>query len=221
MSELFRTVLPLALGAAISPTVLTVSVLLLSSKERPVARGISYLLGFLTVLAGYTALGLTVFDSVQHQPSSSERAVSDAVDVVIGIVLLLMAIRAVVRRRNGDDGDTPKPPKQRSVSLTAAFVTGIVMMLTNITSIVLYIPAMKDINHADVSTSDKAIVVLVALLITSLPALAPLTVRIVAPGPSVRLLTSLNQAISRHQHTIVVAVEVIFGVYLLAKGFGA
>lgn len=221
MSDLLRTVLPLALGAAVSPTVLTVSVLLLSSKERPVARGTLYVLGFLTVLAGYTVLGLTVFDNVAHEPSSSERAVSDAVDVVIGAVLLLMAIRAVVRRRNGDDGETPKPPKQHSTGLLAAFVTGIVVMLTNITSIVLYIPAMKDINHADVPASDQAIVVLVALLVTSLPAWAPLLVRVVVPGPSVRLLDGVDRTITRHQHAILVAVESIFGVYLLAKGFGA
>lgn len=220
MDDLLRTVLPLALGAALSPTVLTVSVLTLSSRERPVARGVAYLLGFVVVLAVYTALGLTVFDQVHHQPSGSEHAVSDAIDVVIGFVLLALAIRAVVRHRGGDDGDTPKPPKEHHPSVRASFIAGLVMMLTNITTIVLYIPAMKDINHADVSTTDKAIVVVVALLITSLPASAPLVMRIVAPGPSVRMLTSLNQTISRHQHAIIVGVEVVFGVYLLLKGFG-
>jgi hypothetical protein len=220
MGELFRTVLPLALGAAISPTVLTVAVLTLSSRDRPVARGFAYLVGFLLVLGVYTALGLTVLDRVHHQPSASERAVSDAVDVVIGLVLFALAIRAIVRHRGGDDGDTPKPPKQHHASVGASFVAGVVMMLTNITTIVLYIPAMRDINHSDVSTTDKAVVVVVALLITSLPALAPLLVRIVAPGPSVRMLTSLNAAITRHQHAVVVGVEIVFGVYLLLKGFG-
>src|SRR5262245_9130296 len=111
MGELFKTVLPLALGAAVSPTTLTVAVLTLSSSQRPVARGFAFLVGFVSVLLVYTLLGLTVFDQVHHQPSAADRAVSDAVDVVIGFVLLALAIRAVARHRSGDDGDVPKPPK--------------------------------------------------------------------------------------------------------------
>ena len=60
--------------------------------------------------------------------------------------------------------------------------------------------------------------VVVALLVISLPATLPLLIRVVAPGPSVRLLTGLNQFIAGHQHAIIWGVEVVFGVYLIAKG---
>jgi hypothetical protein len=39
----------------------------------------------------------------------------------------------------------------------------------------------------------------------------------VAPGPSERLLTELNDTIPRHGTRIITAVELLFGTYLLAK----
>jgi hypothetical protein len=61
--------------------------------------------------------------------------------------------------------------------------------------------------------------VVAAVLITSLPVTAPLLIRVMAPGPSVKLLADLNQFIARHEHAIIVGVEVVFGAYLITKGF--
>jgi threonine/homoserine/homoserine lactone efflux protein len=220
MGDLFRKVLPLAVGGAISPSALTVAVLTLSSSKRPVARGVAYALGFVTVLVVFTVVGLAFLGRVTDDPAHRTSAVTETVDVLVGVFLLLLAVRAIVRKRTGDDGDVQKPPREHKVGLTASFITGMALMLTNVTTIVLYIPAMKDIDKSDVSTSSKAVVVIVAVLITSLPVTTPLLIRVVAPGPSVRLLTELNAFIARHEHSIIVGVEVVFGAYLLAKGFG-
>ena len=221
MGDLFGKVLPLALGGAISPTVLTVAVLTLSSAKRPVARGVAYALGFATVLVAFAAAGLAFLGRVNDDHAHHRGAVADTIDIVIGVVLLLFALRSVVARRTGVDTDAPKPPREHQVGLTASFVTGMVMMLTNITTIVLLIPMMKDVDRASASTGAKAVVFAVALLVVSLPATAPLFVRVVAPGPSVKALTALNRFIARHQHTIVVVVEIVFGAYLVTKGLGA
>lgn len=218
MGDLCSKVLPLALGAAISPTALTVAVLTLSSSKRPVARGAAFAAGFVTVLIASIVLGLAFLGRVNDDPTHRSSAVTDTVDVVIGFVLLILAVRAVVRRKTGDDGDTPKQPRERNVGLPSSFLLGMAMMVTNITTIVLLLPALKDIDRSHVSTSSKALVVVVTVLITSLPATAPLLVRVVAPGPSVRLLSDLNRFIAQHEHSIIVGVEVVFGVYLLAKG---
>jgi Sap, sulfolipid-1-addressing protein len=96
-----------------------------------------------------------------------------------------------------------------------------VLMATNVTTIMLYIPAMKEISKSPVTDTDKAVAVLLMIVIVSIPAWLPLLVRCVAPGPSTRVLSSLNDTIQRHRHGIVLGVELVFGVYLLAKGFGA
>lgn len=229
MSELLRHVVPLALGAAISPAVLTVAVLTLTAKQRPIARGIAFTAGVSAVLAILTAVGLTVMSSVTEHPSHTQRAVSDGVDVVIGLALLALAASTLLRHQvpveNAPDEDAKAPapapaPAPERTGLGRSFVIGMLVMATNVTTIMLYIPAMKDISKSGVSDTDKALVVVLVMLIVALPAWLPLVVRCVAPGPSTRVLGNLNDAIQRHRRVIVLAVELVFGVYLLVKGLG-
>ena len=169
------------------------------------------------VLTLLTVVGLTVMAHVTDHPSSTQRAVSDGVDVVIGLALLALATRSLL---------TPcpehpdAPPVETNSGLVRSFVVGMVLMATNVTTIMLYIPAMKEISKSPVSDTDKAIAVLVMIVIVSIPAWLPLLVRGVAPGPSTRVLNSLNDTIQRHRHGIVLGVELLFGAYLLAKGLG-
>ena len=78
---------------------------------------------------------------------------------------------------NAEPKPAPDPRAEtrapRGEGVFAAFLLGGVMMLTNFTSLVLYIPAMKDIHRSPASDATKAVVVLVAFLVTSLPALVP------------------------------------------------
>lgn len=226
MGSLLAQVVPLALGAAVSPALLTVAVLTISSPRRGLVRGFALAGGVIAALAALTALGLTVLSHVTNHPSATRTAVSDAVDVVIGIVLLALAVRGLLARR-GAQGDTDGPdgaPRGDSerrgapMGLVATFGLGAVLMLSNVTTIILYIPAMKEVTKADVSDATKAVATAVALVITALPVLLPLVLRLVAPRSSERWLGALNSTISRHRHAFIVGVEVVFGVYLLVKG---
>ena len=218
LGDLLAHVVPLALGAAVSPAVLTVGVLILCSTRRPVARGTLFALGSITVVVVLTLLGLTVLDRfATHHPSATQRAVTDGVDVTIGLVLLALALRTALRPRDPTAHVQAKQPTDHG-GLATAFALGIVMMVTNVSTIVLYIPAMRDIGRADVSEADKVLAVLVVLVIVSLPATLPLLLRVVAPGPSQRALTRLDATITRHRRTIVCIVEVVFGAYLVLKG---
>jgi len=220
VGNLLARVLPLAVGAAISPTVLTAGVLILCSKRRPVARGAVFTVGVLVVLVALTVLGLTVLDRfAHHHPSATERAVSDGIDLVLGIVLLALAVRTALRPPDPTRHSEPERPRDQG-GLGAAFVVGLVVMATNVTTIVLYIPMMKDIGRADVSDADQALVVLLVLVIVSLPAWLPLALRVVAPRPSERALVRLEAVTTKHRRTIILVVEVAFGVYLLLKGIG-
>jgi len=218
VGELLGRVIPLALGAAVSPAVLTVGVLILSSPRRPVARGVAFAAGTITVLLGLTALGLLVLDRFNaHHPSATQRAVTDAVDVTLGIVLLALALRTVLRGRDPTVESAPRSPRDQG-GLATSYGLGIVMMVTNLSTIVLYLAAVKTIGRADVSDADQAVALVVAVMITSLPATVPLLLRVVVPGPSQRTLANLDGVMTRHRRAIVVTVEVIFGVYLVVKG---
>jgi len=194
-------------------------VLTISSPRRGLARGVALTAGVLASLAVLTALGLTVLSHVTSHASATKTAVSDAVDVTVGLVLLALALKALVDHQNSQSGDdAPDTSRGAPMGLLATFGAGAALMVTNVTTIILYVPAMKEITKSDVSDTGKAVAALIVLVITALPVLLPLAARLAAPTASQRWLGSLNAAISRHHRAVIVGVEVVFGVYLLAKG---
>src|SRR5260370_36083023 len=113
MGKLLVQVVPLAFGAEVSPTLLTVMVLTISSPRRGLARGVALTAGVLVSLTVLTALGLTVLSHVTSHASATKTAVSDAVDVTVGLVLLALALRAVVERKNSQPGGEPADTQRR------------------------------------------------------------------------------------------------------------
>jgi hypothetical protein len=63
MAALLASVLPLAIGAAISPTLLALQLVVLTGATKPLARAWVVAVGSALVLATYSVLGLTV---LQH-----------------------------------------------------------------------------------------------------------------------------------------------------------
>jgi Sap, sulfolipid-1-addressing protein len=155
---------------------------------------------------------VTLLAGAHDHISPTQRAVSGAVDATVGLVLVVFGNREMLL--------TPGQPREykTNVGLAAAFVLGLVMMLTNFTSLMLYLPAMKDLARSGDPTSDKIVVAVVALLITSLAATLPLALRIVAPGPAATVLAGVNGFVTKHQRSIVVIVSFVFGAYLLTRG---
>jgi hypothetical protein len=220
VGELLSKALPLALGAAVSPTVLALGLLILSAPKRPVARGIAYTAGVLVVLGGLTVLGLLV---MRHGTGlgTGRNPVTRAIDGTMGVLLLLLALHTVLKAvtvdRESPSGPAPAANPDRYTGLGPAFLLGMAMMVANFSTILLYLPAMREVSAARVDTADKALVVAVVFLITSLPATLPLALRLVAPGPSARWFAALHAWVTRHQRQLAVVIEVVFGAYLLLK----
>lgn len=220
MGELLSKVIPLALGAAVSPTVLIVVLLVLSGR-RAIARGTAFVAGVLVVLSGLTVLGLLL--SKPAHASAVQIDVTRAIDGLVGTLLLLLAARTVMRmilsRRTGssEPTDTSGTDAQRSTGLVTAFVLGVAMMLSNFSTILLYLPAMHEISTSTVGFRDKVLAVALAFVITSIPATGPLALRLTLPDASARLLDRLRTLATRYQRQIGITIELVFGVYLVVK----
>ncbi len=220
MGDLLAKIVPLAIGAAFSPTVLAVELLILSAPKRALARASAYVLGVVTVLLGLTVVGLRVTDH-GTPPGAGPDPVTRAIDGTLGFVLLLLALRTVAHAwaTRGEERDSPEDGQQpgRFSSLPASFGFGIVMMLSNFSTILLYLPALRAVNAAQVDVTQQVVAVAILFVITVTPIVAPIVVRVVAPGPAGRWLGSLHTLVTRYQTQLAVGVEVIFGVYLLVK----
>ncbi len=91
------------------------------------------------------------------------------------------------------------------------------MMLSNFSTVLLYLPAMRAVTASPVPRADQVVAVVLVFVITAGPIIAPLVVRLVAPGPSAGWFESLHRLVTRYQTRLAVGIEVIFGAYLLVK----
>jgi hypothetical protein len=212
---LFAKVLPLAVGAAISPTALVVVLFVLGGRSHPRARAAALTAGFVTVLAALAAVSLLFLRrSVTSQGGGS--SLYAWIDVGFGVLLVVLGVRALVR--HPAPKAPPTGPANDAAHLARFFGIGFALMLTNFSTIVLCIPAMKDVAIADVGTGTKAAAVVLVLAFAAAPVWVPVLLYTVAPRFASRALGVLIGALGRHQQAVSVTVCFVFAVYLLVKG---
>jgi len=216
MNELLSKVIPLALGAAVSPAVLTAIVLILGGR-RAIARGAMFTVGVLTVLSGLTIRGLLI--THHSDPSATRTQITHDVYGLLGIVLLVLAIITLLRPHTHSDTGTPvhtSDPETNS-GMLAVFGLGFGLMISNLSTILLYLPAMHAVSESTISTASKAIAVAVALAITSIPVSVPMLLRICLPQRSAPIFGAINRFVTGHQRAITITVEIGFGLYLIFR----
>jgi hypothetical protein len=100
MSSLLREVIPLALGAAISPVIFLLQLNTLTG-ERPIARGSALTAGAAVVLIVVSTIGVLVGDT----GFSTNDTLKAAINLGFGVLLVAVGLRALVRP------PTPRAPK--------------------------------------------------------------------------------------------------------------
>jgi hypothetical protein len=176
---LLGIVVPLAAGAAISPTVLTLQLLTLSRKVAPLARGWAIAAGYVAVLAVETA------------------------------VALLLAV--------GTGGSDTPDETTAAIKLAAAILLlGGALMISNVTTTVLFIPAIHDVGVSDVETADQALAIALVIAITAIPAFAPPLAVSLLGARADALLARLNDFTTRHRRGINAGICFMFAAFLAA-----
>jgi threonine/homoserine/homoserine lactone efflux protein len=220
MSQLLSVVVPLSLGAAVSPTVLCVVVLTLSGKVAPRARAWAETLGFTLALVVVTALLLLLarfIVGVKPDPR-----VLGSFDLAAAVVLLYLGVRDAFKLASHGEQEKRQAHARTAATgpeLPAFIGIGAALLVTDVTSLVLYIPALKEILKASIPAAEKVAVALIPFFAVVAPAVIPSALASVAPGVADRVLTPLNSWVTKHQRVIGMVVCFVFGAYLLWKGW--
>ena len=218
MNGLLAIVIPLSLGAAVSPTVLTVVVLTLSGTVAPRARAWAETAGVTVGLVLATAVFLLAAQWLARmRPNPTVLA---STDVVFGVALLALAAYTQFRRKPASARQRARrgPKDSGGAALPAYFGIGLALLATDASSIVLYLPAMKDILHSSVSQTAKVAVAMIPFFAVIAPALIPTALASVAPKTADRLLKPFGAWVEAHSKQVTLAIEIVFGVALLLKG---
>ena len=212
-------VIPLGLGGAVSPVMLTEQTVLLTGPDGGRA-GVRYAAGVvLTTLV--IVVAIVLFGRAISLPTRPH--LDATLDLVLGLVLVTVAVLVLVLGRHRDGSPNRKGGADRqgatgSRQARAAFPFGVFSMATNVTTLALIAAAAREISRADVEIVAVAVLVLVLVGLVSMPAWVPVALTRTAPGPSQRGLAAVRDQIARRGRGFTVGLLSAAGLFFIARG---
>jgi Sap, sulfolipid-1-addressing protein len=211
--------LPLSLGGAVSPMMLTEQTVLLGTGGRRAAT--HYAAGAVLTLAVFVAVLVFLGHAIELP---TEPTLSASLDLVLGAGLIVIGLAIHYL----GDHPLPRPKPQRpsngkprfsmAGNPEAAFPFGIFSMATNFTTLALVVVAAKEIAATDVGMIGRIVLVVVLVAVCSIPAWAPLAATRLAPRTGQKALDAFQRLIEDHGRTIVVALFLAAGAFLAVRG---
>jgi len=217
--SLLTQTIPLAFGAAVSPTALMGIILLLSISKNPKISGMGYYVGSIILVLIVTVIGF-ILGTGLSTATPHPNPILAAFDLILGAVLLLLGIMRIFRPQ--------KSPKHRfsgehpEASGLVVFVKGMsfgfVMFLINFSTSIIVLEAGKIISTSLAPTSGKALAIVILVLITLLVCEIPLLIYFLLPQSSERILSKINVWMQKNGHILMGLVILAIGLYLLWIG---
>ena len=217
MEQLLASVMPLALGAVMSPTMLTAAVLVLSSRTAGRARVWVFTAGGAVTLVGVTLVAPVLSATF----SGLNPRVVDWADVALGCVLLALAVWQVLAKHRPTTRAADKAPSRSRVPrprLARYFGFGVAVTGTDFSSLVLYLAAAKEVARSTLPNDLRLAVLAVPFVAVLLPALIPALLGTVAPRRAASMLSPLARWATAHSRALAVSISTVFGLYLILKG---
>ena len=224
--------LPLAIAAAVYPTLLAIVVLILT-RPHPARLLAAFLAGAIVMATTVAVVAVVALEETGAvKPSGSTKSVSPAIDLVAGVLAIVVGIaiwrgldrpvrqrrQARAQRKHKDEGKEKRPPLPRRVlerdSILLAFVLGIVL---NVPS-AWYLIALKDIAAAGKPTPTDIVIVAVFQLVMFAMLWVPLVLYLVAPDRSAAMVEGGMAWVRAHARTISIVVALVVGTFLLVRG---
>ncbi len=213
MGNTLSVVLPLALGAAVSPTLLTLQLMILAGAQSPLQRAWAMCAGAAAFLLAYMIVLATVargLDLVTGAQNGFERGIK----LLAAALLLLLGVRSVRRRH-----DPPKPPPRKLQEAGPGLFVGVgfTAMASNASSLVLVLPASHLTVTSGLPGDQKMLLLAMVFVITLLPVLLPVLAttllgRRAAPG-----LARMNHVATTYSHQINAGIAFFFSIVLVVS----
>lgn len=219
VSSLFLSVLPLALGAAVSPTLLTLELLILAGRNHPLSRAWSFALGASGVLIAYAVVGLAFLQRLPDAGSGSPSLASAVIKIVAGLALGLLGARQLLHRPAPGEAKQSALRQRMATSGPAVYAgIGALGMLTNVSTLVLLFPAMHEISVSAAPDAEKAWVAAAVVAIALSMVLLPVLSVTLLGARAHAVLAAMNRFTTDHKRQINAAIAFFFAVWLLWSG---
>jgi threonine/homoserine/homoserine lactone efflux protein len=221
MGPAISDILALALGVAISPIpIIAVILILFSSRAR--ANGPAFLLGWIVGLSLVCLVVSLVASSLDVGTDSSANDGASTLKVVLGVLLILGAIRRWRSRpAKGAEVEMPKwMAAIDSITPVKAAGLGVLLSAVNPKNLLLSVAAAATVAQANLSTSDTVITLAVFVGLASLTIAVPVVFYLVGGEKAKATLDGWKAWLSDNNAAVMAVLFLVFGVVLLSQGLG-
>lgn len=220
MAELILMLVPLAVAAALQPADVIAMGILLQTR-RGAAKGFAFLAGMITfrlLLGGiFWVLTSKVEETIETTGGEFSIFVG-AVLVVLGLLMLIYALRRVLSPYTEDQAAASWLVKLNKISLLQTAFIGFVLLALDPKDWLVDISAVDLVSNADLTGRDSLLAYLSYILMAQSLLLIPLFITVVFPQKAQGYLSVFNAWIKRHERVIEITVAVIFGLLFMYIG---
>lgn len=211
--------LPFALGAAVSPTLLTLELLILTGKTHRKSRAWMFVIGASLTIFLFGLMAATILRNVGDTTASAQDPWSIGIKAVLALALLGLGIRQLRPAKTAGERHHSKTADRMQTAKAPFFlIVGAVGMLLNFSSLVLYLPAVHLIVHSGDPVETRWAAGLMLWVITITPIVLPVLAVSIVGHRSDALLTRLNTWTTGHSRQINAGLCFLFAALL---GFSA
>jgi hypothetical protein len=222
MSGLWLTVLPLIAGSALAPVQSLLTLLFLRRPSGGVLAAVALISGMtlIRLIQGLLFALLLPGDAVEAGTRDANS--SGPVEAAILIVLAVLMYAAAVQQALADQDPDAPPPKwiatAESMSAPRAFLLGVGLVLIGAKAWVFSLSVVGAVRDSGVSTQTGVFTYLAYVVLSAVIPLTLVTMRLVAPDESSRLLDNLEAWLEHHQARVVITISLVFGTWFLLTG---
>lgn len=211
MISLLIKIIPLDLAAALSLGILALTIILLSSRNKPKGKTFSLLLGTLVIAIAIAVAGF--FLGQAATPKVGPTLASAIVDSILGIVFILWGLRILsskerkIKHQEGEGSEFFK-----------WFTVGFIVSATNFDAVLLSFAAAKEVGNSAMGVLAMVILLVINIFFFVLPTSLPMVIDLFFPKFAGRVLEKINRVVLKYSRYILFAMFLIFGIYFLSKG---
>ena len=222
MGQAIGQVLSFGVGAALSPVPIIAVVLMLATPKGRV-NGPAFLAGWVIGIAVLGTIVLLVASGASASNDGAPATWVSIVKIVLGVLLLLLAIKQWRGRPRGDAAPELPAWMKTIDTFNTAKSAGMAVLLSavNPKNLLLVVGAAAAIAQTGASTASQAVALAVFILIATLGVGAPVAIYFGMGDRATKILAELDDWMARENATIMAVICLIIGAKLIGDAITA
>lgn len=218
-------IIPLAWAAAVSPTSLSLFLIMMSLADNPRLAGLSFYTGAIIVFLITVIIGILLGNSLIASGHSDPGTLA-SIDIFLGALLVLLGIRNIFGKKSQNHGGALL--KYLKIENTASniskikryFTVGFLTFLINFSTAIFVLAAARQIGLANAGLITNAVAIIVLGIITLIVIELPLLFFLIFPETGEKAMKPVNKWITANGNYLIAVFLIVIGIYIVFNGLG-